>query len=193
LLKRATYYGILVGASLHKQAVLRVKDTEVDHSQTPGSFVRSLVSPAEANQLLPELANGSVFDLWLQVGGTRRILEQFDQLVGHMFLSEVGTDITDLKEDPNRCRNLFNSRYGSESRGKTGAETHREKRGRVGAGVGSILKGSDGIAVCWLSYVGVCGLEQVWLHFGLSASGDIFLFWSLMKFGALLKVLTWFE
>jgi len=67
---------------LSRQAVLRVKDTEVDHSQTPEvASLRSLVSLAEANQLLPELANGSVFDLLAASPEGRRILEQFDQLV----------------------------------------------------------------------------------------------------------------
>jgi len=73
-----------------------VKDTEVDHSQTPEvASLRSLVSlAAEANQLLPELANGSVFDLLAASPEGRRILEQFDQLVDRYgYLSEVGTDI----------------------------------------------------------------------------------------------------
>jgi len=67
-------------------------------------------------------------------------------------------------------------------------QTHREEEGRVGDLKGQVTE----VYSCLLAQLRWCfvELEQVWLHFGLlSASGDIF---SLMKFGALLKVLTWF-
>ncbi len=65
LLKRATYYSIMapLSASLRK-AVLRVKDTELDNSETPEvASLRAIASlAAESHQLLPQLNHGSVFE-----------------------------------------------------------------------------------------------------------------------------------
>jgi len=109
-----------------------VKDTEVDHSQTPEvASLRSLVSlAAEANQLLPELANGSVFDLLAASPEGRRILEQFDQLVDLWLLARWELILQFRLEDPNRWELLFNS-LRLRGRGKRSAETHREEEGRV--------------------------------------------------------------
>jgi len=80
--------------------------------------LRSLVSLAAANQLLPELANGSVFDLLAASPEGRRILEQFDQLVDRYgYLSEVGTDIAvPTWKTPTGAELFCSTRYGSGSK-----------------------------------------------------------------------------
>jgi pyruvate,water dikinase len=193
LLNRATYYSILapLSASL-RQVVLRVKDTEIDHSQTPEvASLRSLgLLASEAGRLLPKLADGSVFDQLAASPEGGRILEQFDQLVDRYgYLSEVGTDIAvpTWKEDPQAVWKLFvqlvTTNLGENEPQKSQARTpapreRREKRkgglvqrrvdlkGRVTEVYSQLLAQ---LRWCFVE------LEQVWLQSGLlSESGDIF-------------------
>jgi len=92
-----------------------------------------------------------------------------------------------LEKTPTGAGTFCSTRYGSEV-GENG-ETRTEKKG--GLQVGSIKGGRRSIAVCWLSYVGVL---WSWSKFGctLVCCRRLGIFSSLMKFGALLKVLTWF-
>jgi pyruvate,water dikinase len=118
LLKRATYYSILapLSASL-RQAVLRVKDEELDNSQTPEvASLRSLAQLADdARPLLRGSPNvedsaASLFAALAEIPDGRSILEQFDQfLEDYGYLSDVGTDIAvpTWKEDPRAVRQLF--------------------------------------------------------------------------------------
>lgn len=186
LLKRATYYSILapLSASL-RQAVLRVKDTEIDNSRTPEvASLRSLTSlAAEAHQLIPHLAHGSVESQLAESPEGRRILEQFDQLLERYgYLSEVGTDIAvpTWKENPQPVRELFvqlamadlgeNEPHRRTNRGekrKGGLVQRRvDLKGRVTEVYSKLLAE---LRWCFVA------LEQVWLHSGLlSESGDIF-------------------
>jgi len=69
LLKRATYYSILapLSASL-RQAVLRVKDTEVDHSQTPEvASLRSLSLQLRLTSYYRSWQMVQSLTCWLQV------------------------------------------------------------------------------------------------------------------------------
>ncbi len=113
LLKRATYYSIMapLSASL-RQAVLRVKDTEIDNSYTPEiAALRAIASLAtEARQALPQLRQEAVFEQLSESSQGRNILRQFEQLLERYgYLSEVGTDIAvpTWKEDPQLVRELF--------------------------------------------------------------------------------------
>ncbi len=186
LLKRATYYSIMapLSASL-RQTVLRVKDTEIDNSRTPEvASLRSLTSlAAEAHQLIPHLAHGSVESQLAESLEGRRILEQFDQLLERYgYLSEVGTDIAvpTWKEDPQPVRELFvqlamadlgeNEPHRRTNRGekrKGGLVQRRvDLKGRVTEVYSKLLAE---LRWCFVA------LEQVWLHSGLlSESGDIF-------------------
>jgi pyruvate,water dikinase len=188
LLKRATYYSIMapLSASLRK-AVLRVKDTELDNSETPEvASLRAIASlAAEAHQLLPQLNHGSVFEQLAESPEGRKILEQFDQLLERYgYLSEVGTDIAvpTWKEDPAPVRELFVQFLATaQSLGENEPLRRREPRGKRKGGLvqGRInLKGqvtelySQLLADLRWCFV---ALEQVWLQSGLlSQSGDIF-------------------
>ena len=185
LLKRATYYSILAPLSASiRQAVLRVKDTEIDNGQTPEvAALRSLTSlAAEARQLIPE-RSGLVFDQLAESPEGRRILERFEGLLDRYgYLSEVGTDIAvpTWREDPQPLRDLFvmtvsegfggnepPSRRGRQGRGKRGLVQERvELKGRVTEIYSQLLAR---LRWCFVA------LEEVWLDSGLlSVSGDIF-------------------
>lgn len=182
LLKRATYYSIMapLSASL-RQSVLRVKDTELDNSETPEvASSRAIASlAAEAHQLLPQLDRGSVFEELAESSEGRKILEQFDQLLDRYgYLSEVGTDIAvpTWKEDPQPVRELFVHLATAETVGEIGPRRGKRKGGAVQRRVN--LKGrvtevySQLLAQLRWCFV---ALEQVWLQSGLlSQSGDIF-------------------
>ena len=185
LLKRATYYSILapLSASL-RQAVLRVKDTEIDCSQTPEvASLRSLASlAASSHQLLPQLegTSQSIFDQMAVSSEGRKVLAQFDQLIERYgYLSQVGTDIavSTWKEDPQPVRELFVQLLGKR---EDEPQRHRGRGGkRVRLVQGRVdLKGrvtevySQLLAQLRWCFV---ALEKVWLQSGLlSESGDIF-------------------
>ncbi|HEY9830466.1 MAG TPA: PEP/pyruvate-binding domain-containing protein, partial [Stenomitos sp.] len=102
MLKRATYYSILAPLSASfRQAVLRVKDEELDNSQTPEvASLRALAGLAEdARPLLRRSLNvedsaASLFAALAEIPDGQSLLEQFDQfLEDYGYLSEVGTDI----------------------------------------------------------------------------------------------------
>jgi len=188
LLKRATYYSILapLSASL-RQAVLQVKDTEIDHSQTPEvASLRSLASLAASSyQLLPRLEETSlsIFEQLAASPEGRKVLEQFDQLIERYgYLSQVGTDIAvpTWKEDPQPVRELFVQLLVAE-RNEDKPPRRRERGGRWYGGLvqGRVdLKGrvtevySQLLAQLRWCFV---ALEKVWLQSGLlSESGDIF-------------------
>ena len=199
LLKRATYYSIMapLSASL-RQAVLRVKDTELDNSQTPEvASLRAIASLAdEVRRTLPQLELGtphSVFEQLAQEAEGRKILEKFDHLLElYGYLSEVGTDIAvpTWREDPQVVWELFvgflepprcQDRQGGEvrrvSHERQGGEVRRVRGGGVVQGRVD-LKGRVTVVYSrLLAQLRWCfvALENVWLRMGLlSESGDIF-------------------
>lgn len=118
LLKLATYFSIMAPLSAAlRQAVLRVRDDELDNSQTPEvASMRSLqVLASNARHLLPGLSHLSpqseaVFAALAQSPGGEAILQQFNQfLEQYGYLSEVGTDIAvpTWKEHPQPVQELF--------------------------------------------------------------------------------------
>ena len=118
LLKRATYFSIMAPLSAAlRQAILRVRDDELDNSQTPEvASMRSLqVLASNARHLLPDLShlspqNDAVFAALAQSPGGEMILQQFNQFLEHYgYLSEVGTDIAvpTWKEHPQPVQELF--------------------------------------------------------------------------------------
>ncbi|NEP56525.1 MAG: pyruvate phosphate dikinase PEP/pyruvate-binding protein [Symploca sp. SIO2G7] len=118
VLKRATYYSILAPLSSSlRQALLRVKDTELDNSQTPEvASLRSLAQiAADARLLLSEEqvisdSGASLFTTLAESPDGQSIVEQFEQfLENYGYLSEVATDIAvpTWKEDPRAVRRLF--------------------------------------------------------------------------------------
>jgi pyruvate,water dikinase len=188
LLKRATYYSILapLSASL-RQAVLRVKDTDIDNSHTPEvASLRAIASlAAEARQLFPQVERDAVFEQLAASPHGRKILEQFDQLLERYgYLSEVATDIAvpTWREDPQAVRELFVQFFATEqSLGKNEPQRRKERRGKRKGGLVQRrvdLKGrvtevySQLLAQLRWCFV---ALEQIWLHSGLlSQPGDIF-------------------
>ncbi len=185
LLKQATYYSILAPLSAAlRQAVLQVKDTEIDHSQAPEVASLRLIASlaAEADQLLPQLDRGSVFEQLPKSPQGRKILEQFDQLIERYgYLSEVGTDIAvpTWKEDPESVQKLFMQFLATAEMG----EAPQRRRERIKRKKGAVqrrvdLKGQvTEVYSQLLAQLRWCfvALEQVWLQSGLlSQAGDIF-------------------
>ncbi len=182
LLKRATYYSILapLSASL-RQAVLRVKDEEVDNSLTPEvAALRAIADLAErARQVLPQRQR--VFEQLGESVEGRDILRQFEQLLDRYgYLSEVGTDIAvpTWREEPQVVRELFVQflmvegnepprRQGRQDKKKRGLVQKRvDLKGRVTEVYSQLLAR---LRWCFV------GLEAVWLQSGLlSQAGDIF-------------------
>lgn len=119
VLKRATYYSILAPLSAAlRPAVLGVKETELDNSETPEvASMRSLQAlAADARHLLPNLEqldrpnSASLFATLAKMPDGQAILQRFEQwLDRYGYLSEVGTDIAvpTWKEDPQPVRELF--------------------------------------------------------------------------------------
>ncbi len=119
VLKRATYYSILAPLSAAlRQAVLPIKEIEMDNSRTPEvASMRSLQELAtNARNLLPRYeqpdvqSSSSLFTILAQTPDGRIVLEHFEQWLEHYgYLSEVGTDIAvpTWKEDPHPVRELF--------------------------------------------------------------------------------------
>ncbi len=187
LLKRATYYSILapLSASL-RQAVLRVKDTEIDNSHTPEvASLRAIASlAAEARQLLPQGERDAVFEQLAASPQGRKMLQQFDQLLERYgYLSEVGTDIAvpTWREDPQAVRELFVQFFATEqSLGKNEPQRRKERKGRKKGGVQQRVDLKGRVTEVYsqlLAQLRWCfvALEQIWLQSGvLSQPGDIF-------------------
>jgi phosphoenolpyruvate synthase/pyruvate phosphate dikinase/glycerol-3-phosphate acyltransferase PlsY len=113
LLQRATYYSIMAPLSAAlRQAIFKVKDTDIDNSLTPEiAAVRSLQHLAqEARQILPEFDPDNVYeDLAVSTEG-QKVLTLFQNLLNkYGYLSEVGTDIAipTWSEEPEPVRRLF--------------------------------------------------------------------------------------
>ncbi|BAZ12155.1 pyruvate phosphate dikinase PEP/pyruvate-binding protein [Calothrix sp. NIES-4071] len=127
LLQRATYYSIMAPLSAAlRQAIFKVKDTDIDNSLTPEvAAVRALQNLAQqAKQILsatpeaqersagsvPEFDPDNVFeDLAVSIEG-QKILTEFQNLLNkYGYLSEVGTDIAipTWKEEPETIKRLF--------------------------------------------------------------------------------------
>ena len=148
LLKGATYYSIMapLSASL-RQAMLQVKDAELDNSETPEvASLRAIASlAARTHQQFPQLAEAvsqGEFGRLAQTQEGCQILEEFDQLIERYgYLSEVGTDIAvpTWKENPQPVRELFMQPFGygcGSGRGRT-AKTQRAERKEGGVGAAS--------------------------------------------------------
>lgn len=189
VLKRATYYSILAPLSMSfRQAVLRVKDTEMDNSQMPEvASLRSLARLAEdARHLLSQSQeqfaddNGALlFAMLAEIPDGQSILEQFDQfLEGYGYLSEVATDIAvpRWKEDPRPIRQLFTQFLNHPLSAAPSPKSQRLQAQLVQARLN--LKGqvtevySQLLAHLRWSFV---ALEEIWLRSRLLAeAGDIF-------------------
>jgi pyruvate,water dikinase len=176
VLKQATYYSIMAPLSAAlRQAIWRVKDTELDNSQSPEvASLRSLQElAADARNLIPN----SDADLF----ANQSISDRFDQfLERYGYLSQVGTDIAvpTWKEEPHVVKEMFAEFFKQsephrrgESRGKRGGKV-RLVQGRLN------LKGRvTEVYSRLLAELRWCfvALENVWLDGGLLAEpGDIF-------------------
>ncbi|HAX85100.1 MAG TPA: pyruvate phosphate dikinase PEP/pyruvate-binding protein, partial [Cyanobacteria bacterium UBA11370] len=187
VLKRATYYSILAPLSLSlRQALLKVKDKELDRSQTPEvASLRSLTRLAEDARHLLRLEPAtcenpaSVFGSLAEFPDGQSILEQFNQfLEEYGYLSDVATDIAvpTWKEDPQPVRHIF-VQFLCESP----PASRPPKRQRLQAELVQVrlnLKGrvteiySQLLAQLRWSFI---ALEQLWLQSSLlSEPGDIF-------------------
>ncbi len=187
VLKRATYYSILAPLSVSlRQAVLRVKDTELDNSQTPEvASLRSLALLAEdARHLLPledvsSENRASLFATLPESPDGRSVLEGFEQFLDRYgYLSEVATDIAvpTWKEDPRPVRQLFTQflRYPPQAAPQLTNQSWKallvQARLNIKGRVTEVY--SQLLAHLRWSFV---ALEQLWLRSGLlSEPGDIF-------------------
>ncbi|MEQ8998558.1 MAG: glycerol-3-phosphate acyltransferase [Coleofasciculus sp. B1-GNL1-01] len=186
-LQRATYYSILAPLSLSlRQALLKVKDEELDSSQTPEiASLRSLAQLADDTRhlLSPKQINcdnhASVFTTLSEIPDAQSVLEQFDQfLAQYGYLSDVATDIAvpRWKEDPRPIRQLFAQFLCDPPPAPKPPKRQRWKAEVVQARLN--LKGrvtevySQFLADLRWSFV---ALEKRWLESGLlSEAGDIF-------------------
>ncbi len=186
-LQRATYYSILAPLSLSlRQALLKVKDEELDSSQTPEiASLRSLAQLADDTRhlLSPKQINcdnqASVFTTLSEIPDAQSVLEQFDQfLAQYGYLSDVATDIAvpRWKEDPRPIRQLFAQFLCDPPPATKPPKRQRWKAEVVQARLN--LKGrvteiySQFLAYLRWSFV---ALEKRWLESGLlSEAGDIF-------------------
>ncbi|MDF2387300.1 glycerol-3-phosphate acyltransferase [Nostoc ellipsosporum NOK] len=113
LLRRGTYYSILAPLSAAlRQAIFRVKDTEIDNSVTPEvAALRSLSAlAADAKQILPLCEPDQIFEQLGQTQQGQKILFDFQELLeDYGYLSDVGTNIAvpTWKEEPQLVRQLF--------------------------------------------------------------------------------------
>ncbi|MEQ9486433.1 glycerol-3-phosphate acyltransferase [Coleofasciculus chthonoplastes] len=186
-LQRATYYSILAPLSLSlRQALLKVKDEELDSSQTPEiASLRSLAQLADDTRhlLSPKQINcdnpASVFTTLSEIPDAQTVLEQFDQFMAEYgYLSDVATDIAvpRWKEDPRPIRQLFAQFLCDPPPASKPPKRQRWKAEVVQARLN--LKGrvtevySQFLADLRWSFV---ALEKRWLESGLLAeAGDIF-------------------
>jgi len=186
-LQRATYYSILAPLSLSlRQALLKVKDEELDSSQTPEiASLRSLAQLADDTRhlLSPKQINcdnpASVFTTLSEIPNTQSVLQQSAQfLAQYGYLSDVATDIAvpRWKEDPRPIRQLFAQFLCDPPPATKPPKRQRWKAEVVQARLN--LKGrvtevySKFLADLRWSFV---ALEKRWLESGLLAeAGDIF-------------------
>ena len=193
VLNKATYYSILAPLSLAvRQAILKVKDTELDNTQTPEvESLRSLADLADdVRNLLPiersdcNYCRASLFANLAEIPDGKSVLEQFDRwLECYGYLSEVATDIAvpRWKEDPRTVRELFTQLLISEdqirevkSKKRSQAKSWKvqlvQKRLNLKAQVTKVY--SQLLAHLRWSFL---ALEKIWLDSGrLSETGDIF-------------------
>ena len=187
VLKRATYYSILAPLSASfRQAVLRVRDEELDNSQTPEvASLRSLARLAEdARPLLRQSWDGedsaaSLFAALAETPDGRSVLEQFNQfLEEYGYLSEAATDIAvpRWKEDPRPVRQLFTQFLSNPLPASVPPKSQRWQAQLVQARLN--LKGQvTQVYSQLLAHLRWCfvALEKSWLRSSvLSQSGDIF-------------------
>jgi pyruvate,water dikinase len=187
LLKRATYYSILAPLSASfRQAVLRVKDEELDNSQMPEvASLRSLTQLAnDARSLFRRSLNvedsaASLFAALAEIPDAHSILEQFDQfLEDYGYLSDVATDIAvpTWKEDPRPVRQLFAQFLYNPPPAPVPLKSQRWQAQLVQARLN--LKGQvTEVYSKLLAHLRWCfvALESTWLHSGwLREPGDIF-------------------
>lgn len=187
VLKRTTYYSILapLSASL-RQAILQIKDKELDNSKTPEvASLRELTQlAADARHLLRSEQIGdesgpSLFATLVELPDGQSILDQLYQfLEKYGYLSEVATDIAvpTWKEDPRTVRQLFTQFLTDSPPTPPPPKRQRWKAEVVQARLN--LKGrvteiySQFLAHLRWSFV---ALEEIWLQSGLLAeAGDIF-------------------
>src|SRR5579883_381540 len=144
LLHVATYYSILAPLSAAlRQAILRVKDRDIDNSLTPEvAVLRSLQDLATtAQQILPEFNPDQLFEQLAQTPQGQEILEKFEQLLQRYgYLSEVGTDIAvpTWKEEPQAFRQLFVQFMQGEKPRIQNSELERQPDLEENSNVGSI-------------------------------------------------------
>ena len=195
LLKKATYYSILAPLSAAlRQAVLQVKDVELDNSQTPEiAALRSLqdladnTRPLLAQQRISD--SSALFATLANTGNGQAILQQFERfLVRYGYLSEVATDIAvpRWQEDPGPVRELFTQfcNPADDAKAPVGAELsaqtqpkrqnwkvqQAQRRVNLKGQVTAIY--SQLLAELRWSFV---ALEKIWLQSGLLLQpGDIF-------------------
>lgn len=195
LLKRATYYSILVPLSVSmRQGIFSVRDADLDHSQAPEiASLKALQELAIASRpLLPQREqldphSSSVFAALAENSDGRTVLNQFDRfLEDYGYLSEVATDIAvpRWQEDPQPARELFaqflldfapppapssdqdEDRLQAPEWKLQQVQRRVDLKGRVTAVYSKFLA-----ELRW----SVVALEQLWLESGLlSAAGDIF-------------------
>lgn len=182
LLRRATYYSIMapLSASL-RQAIFRVKDTEIDYSLAPEVEAMNAIAhlASEARQVVSSSGDG-VFEQLGESQEGRKIIGRFEQLLERYgYLSEVGTDIAvpTWKEEPTAVREVFVQlvREGNEPQRRK----EREAKRKGGAVQGRVdLKGRvTEVYSRLLAELRWCfvALEKIWLQERLlSESGDIF-------------------
>jgi phosphohistidine swiveling domain-containing protein len=188
VLRRATYYSILAPLSAAlRQTLLKVKDEELDTSQTPETAsLRSLQAIARASrhllsplEPLPRGSTSLFAALAASPDGTT-VLSQLDRFLDRYgYLSEVGTDIAvpTWKEDPRPVRELFASLLLNPESERSQPLPKQSLKARL-AQQRVNLKGevaaiySQLLAELRWSFI---ALEQAWLEAGLLAdSGDIF-------------------
>ncbi|QMS87405.1 glycerol-3-phosphate acyltransferase [Nostoc edaphicum CCNP1411] len=113
LLRHGTYYSILAPLSAAlRQAIFRVKDSQIDNSVTPEvAALRSLSAIAtDAKQVLQNFEPQQVFEQLKQTPEGEKILEEFNELLqDYGYLSEVGTDISvpTWRENPQMIKQMF--------------------------------------------------------------------------------------
>lgn len=187
VLKRATYYSILAPLSMSfRQAVLRVRDEELDNSQMPEvASLRSLARlAADARHLLSQseinyVSGAALFAALAEIPDGRSILEQYDQFIDdYGYLSDVATDIAvpTWKEDPRPVRQLFAQFLSQPLPSSPPPKRQRLQAELVQARLN--LKGrvtevySQLLAHLRWSFV---AMERLWLELGwLAEPGDIF-------------------
>jgi pyruvate,water dikinase len=207
VLKKATYYSIMAPLSLaFRQAVLKVKDAELDNSHTPEvESMRSLQQLADdARHLLSPTQrtadSSTLFATLAEIADGDRVIAQFDRwLQKYGYLSEAATDIAvpRWQEDRQPVRDLFAQFLTADVETFHGtspkmSSAHRENRkwqakvvqsrldlkGRVTAVYSRLLA-----ELRW-SFV---ALEQGWLKSGLfSQAGDIF----FLEFAEIRRLIT---